>query len=55
MAKALRCGCDQRRVPEKEARWVVLLEAETNPSYGEGGHEAADWLARKIGRTFMVA
>ncbi|MDQ0846446.1 hypothetical protein [Streptomyces sp. V1I6] len=35
-------------VPEKEARGVVLVEAETWPSYEEGGGEVADGLARKI-------
>ncbi|MFJ4429165.1 hypothetical protein [Streptomyces bobili] len=54
-------------VPQKEARWVVLVEAETRPGYEEnhrwqlvathavrdGGREAADKLARKLAMEYV--
>ncbi|MEV6329378.1 hypothetical protein [Streptomyces sp. NPDC051909] len=54
-------------VPQKEARWVVLVEAETCPRYEEdhrwqlvakravpdGGRAAADELARKLAMEYV--
>ncbi|MFF4012388.1 hypothetical protein [Streptomyces sp. NPDC001717] len=54
-------------VPQKEARWVVLVEAETRPGYEEdhrwqlvakhavpdGGRAAADGLARKLAMEYV--